>query len=155
MDIREILDPQRHDDQFRYMLLDRMRSDCDYYLGNGRCYGNHLWAGNETDQIAYMKAIWASFPDDAKPEWLSMNDILTLEQRMLVHKAIKEYMARVADPPVLYPFTKVFHALSPEDLDLIEANCAGQTDDKTLFRAITAVIGKDNSLAPQNEEERA
>lgn len=22
--------------KFRYQLLDRMRSDCDYYLGNGR-----------------------------------------------------------------------------------------------------------------------
>ena len=23
------------DEKFRYMLLDRMRTDCEYYLGNG------------------------------------------------------------------------------------------------------------------------
>ena len=57
------------DDRFRYMLLDRMRMDCDYFLGNGQIYGNHLWAGNVTDQIGYMKALWESFPVDGKPEF--------------------------------------------------------------------------------------
>ena len=64
------------DDRFRYMLLDRMRMDCDYFLGNGQIYGNHLWAGN-------MKALWESFPVDGKPEWLTMEQILNYEQEML------------------------------------------------------------------------
>jgi len=71
------------DDRFRYMLLDRMRSDCDYFLGNGQIYGNHLWAGNVADQIGYMKALWESFPADGKPEWLTMEQILNYEKEML------------------------------------------------------------------------
>lgn len=76
-------------DRFRYMLLDRMRGDCDYFLGNGQIYGNHLWAGNVTDQIGYMKALWDSFPENGKPEWLTMEQILDYEERMLVLLAAK------------------------------------------------------------------
>lgn len=70
------------DARFRYMLLSRMQSDCAYYLGNGRLYGPHLWAGNENDQIEYMKILWKSFPEDQKPEWLSFEDILAYERRL-------------------------------------------------------------------------
>lgn len=66
----------------RYMLLDRMRSDCDYWLGFGNRYDPHLWAGNPADQIQYMKWLWESFPDDGKPEWLTMEQIEDLEKRM-------------------------------------------------------------------------
>jgi hypothetical protein len=65
-----------------YQLLDRLRSDCDYYLGNGNRSEKHLWAGNVDAQIKKMKELWNSFPKDAKPEWLSMNDILTYEKKM-------------------------------------------------------------------------
>ena len=77
------------DDRFRYMLLDRMRSDCDYFLGNGQIYGNHLWAGNVTGQIGYMKALWESFPEDGKPEWLTMEQILNYEKEMFALLAAK------------------------------------------------------------------
>ena len=73
---------QEKDESFRYMLLSRMQSDCAYYLGNGRLYGPHLWAGNEKDQIEYMKILWNSFPEDQKPEWLSYEDILAYERRL-------------------------------------------------------------------------
>ena len=73
---------QEKDESFRYMLLSRMQSDCAYYLGNGRLYGPHLWAGNEMDQIEYMKILWNSFPEDQKPEWLSYEDILAYERRL-------------------------------------------------------------------------
>lgn len=70
------------DERFRYQLLDRMRMDCDYYLGNGQIYGNHLWAGTEQEQIEYMKDIWNSFPEDGKPEWLTYEQILEYEEKM-------------------------------------------------------------------------
>ena len=73
---------QEKDESFRYMLLSRMQSDCAYYLGNGRLYGPHLWAGNERDQIKDMKILWNSFPDDKKTEWLSYEDILAYERRL-------------------------------------------------------------------------
>ena len=35
-----------HDDTFRYQLLDRLRMDCDYYLGYGNRNPRYLWAGS-------------------------------------------------------------------------------------------------------------
>lgn len=72
-----------HDETFRYQLLDRMRSDCVYYIWYERsCRGNHLWAGTVKDQISIMKGIWNSFPEDGKPEWLTLEQIETLEAEM-------------------------------------------------------------------------
>ena len=85
----QYIQEQGWDDRFRYMLLDRMRSDGDYFLGNGQIYGNHLWAENVTDQIGYMKALWNSFPEDGKPEWLTMEQILNYEKEMLALLAAK------------------------------------------------------------------
>ena len=68
----------------RYALLDRMRTDCKYYLGNGRRHNKYLWCvGDEQRHIDYMKAIWNSFPQDAKPEWLTMEQILAYERLMI------------------------------------------------------------------------
>lgn len=75
-----------HDKSFRYMLLDRMRSDCEYYLGNGNRCGKHLWAGNEKEQIACMKALWNSFPAGEKPEWLPYEKITEYEKKMVPAK---------------------------------------------------------------------
>ena len=61
------------DDAFRYSLLDRMKGDCEYYLGNGGKYAKYLWAGDEKDQIKCMVSLWNSFEE--KPEWISKKDI--------------------------------------------------------------------------------
>lgn len=71
------------DNRFRYMLLDRMRIECEYFLGYGHRCEKHLWALNATDQIGYMKTLWESFPEDGKPEWLTMEQILDYEKKML------------------------------------------------------------------------
>lgn len=68
--------------QFKYMLLSRMKQDCKYFLGYGNRSEKCLWAENVSEQIKVMKMIHNSFPDDEKPEWLSMNDIETLEKVM-------------------------------------------------------------------------
>lgn len=70
----------KHDAKFRYMLLDRMRMDCEYFLGCGNRFARVLWAGDVDKQIEYMKAIWNSL--DEKPEWLTMEQIVELEKRM-------------------------------------------------------------------------
>lgn len=79
MEFNEIL---KREDTFRYMLLDRMRADCEYYLGFGNRHPKNLWAGDEAKQIAYMKALWNSFDVDGKPEWLSYSEILDYAERM-------------------------------------------------------------------------
>ena len=71
------------DNHFRYMLLSRMRSDCEYFLSYGCRCDKHLWANNVADQIGYMKALWNSFAEDGKPAWLTMEHILDYEKKML------------------------------------------------------------------------
>lgn len=80
MGIEEIL---QRDSKFRYMLLGRMQSDCEYYLGFGNRNQSRLWAGNEEKQIEYMKRIHESFSDGDKPQWLSMNQILDYARQMI------------------------------------------------------------------------
>lgn len=71
----------KREPRFRYMLLDRLRQDCDYYLRIGGS-ANCLWADDEQDQIDAMKALWNSFPDEDKPEWLTMEQIEEYAQKM-------------------------------------------------------------------------
>ena len=59
-----------------------MQTDCNYFLGNGNRLDKFLWAGNVESQIAYMKALYNSFPDDKKPEWISLEDINNYEDAM-------------------------------------------------------------------------
>ncbi len=71
------------DSSFPYRMLDRMRMDCEYYLGNGNRYAGHLWvSGNEKEHIALMKALWKSLPEDGKPEWLPYDKILEYQGKM-------------------------------------------------------------------------
>lgn len=73
----------KHSDEFKYQLLGRMQTDCNYFLGAGNHAEKFLWAGNVPEQIAYMRAIYNSFPDNKKPEWISLADIDEYEKKML------------------------------------------------------------------------
>ena len=72
------------DNKFDYMMLDRLRQDCEYFLGNGNGSERNLWAGNVEDQIAEMRKIYDKLPE--KPEWLSLEDIDKYEKDMLALK---------------------------------------------------------------------
>lgn len=74
-----------------------MQSDCEYYLGNGGRHPKYLWADNEKDQIACMKALWESFGPDEKPEWLSMEQINAYEKAMVPNKDSLENKIREAE----------------------------------------------------------
>lgn len=79
MTLEDIL---RHDNEFKYGLLGRLRSDCEYYLGYGHRCERCLWANSVSDQIHLMKAIWKSFDKSKKPVWLTYKQILEYERRM-------------------------------------------------------------------------
>jgi hypothetical protein len=68
--------------RFNYMMLGRLQSDCEYYLGFGNRHEPHLWAGNVKEQIEKMKELHNSFPEGQKPEWLTYEGILEYEKRM-------------------------------------------------------------------------
>ena len=59
---------------FEYVLLDRLRSDCDYYLGcGGRDAKHSLWAHDEQAQINKMHELYDCL--EVKPEWLTPEQI--------------------------------------------------------------------------------
>ena len=68
---------------FKYQMLGRLISDCDYYLGNGNRNEGQLWACNALDQLEAMKAIYNSFTPEQRPEWFSADDLQNYKQRML------------------------------------------------------------------------
>jgi hypothetical protein len=72
----------KYEPRFRYMMLDRLRQDCDYYLRIKAGSPYILWAGDERAQIENMKAIWNTFPAEDKPEWLTWEDIENFAKRM-------------------------------------------------------------------------
>jgi hypothetical protein len=66
---------------WQYQMLDRLKQDCEYFLGNGNGHEKHLWALSVEEHVAEMKKIWHSFSE--KPEWLSLDEINAYERKML------------------------------------------------------------------------
>lgn len=76
-------DIMQRDSRFRYMLLSRLQSDCEYYLNYGNRHSKCLWAGNEERQIDFMIKLHDSFNADEKPQWLTMDKIKEYEKEMI------------------------------------------------------------------------
>lgn len=81
-EMKRIIETKAPADSFKYQMLDRLRCDCNYFLGNGNRSENHLWSGNVAAHIADMKALYDSFPDGETPEWLTMEQIEEYEKQM-------------------------------------------------------------------------
>lgn len=69
------------DKKFRYMMLDRLRTDCNYYL-DGHQLKKHLWANDETEHVSLMIELYNSFDEEERPEWISMDDIKEYQRKM-------------------------------------------------------------------------
>ncbi len=63
-----------------YQLLDRLRTDCEYFLGAGNRAEKHLWAGSVYAQIVKMRELYDELPQ--KPEWLTEEMIDDYADRM-------------------------------------------------------------------------
>ena len=96
------------------MLLDRLRADCDYFLGAGGRSEKHLWAGNVHAQIKKMRELYDALPE--KPEWLTA-------------EAIDRYAAQMAAP---YQVAAYHH---------FENGFDDKLDYQTLVEAETAAQG--------------
>ena len=68
--------------QHNYMMLDRLRADCDYFLGNGNGFVGHLYYKDVDKHIAEMKKIYNSFSEEEKPEWINLKDIENYQTQM-------------------------------------------------------------------------
>lgn len=69
-----------NDSEFLYQMLDRLKSDCEYFLGNGNGTEKYLWASTVDNQISAMKEIYNKLKE--KPEWLTLEQINTYEIEM-------------------------------------------------------------------------
>lgn len=78
-----VADVVNRDKRFRYILLSRLQSDCEYYLHHGGRHPKGLWAGDEALQIEFMTRLYESFKADEKPEWLTMEQIRHYAVEML------------------------------------------------------------------------
>lgn len=80
--IKITTDAPNNDYKHTYMMLGRLQSDNDYFLGYGNRNEKRLWAGSVDAQITEMKRLWNELPENKKPEWLSYQDILDYETKM-------------------------------------------------------------------------
>ena len=72
------------DNKFNYMMLSRLRQDCEYYLGYGNRNAKHsLWAQDEQKQIDKMRELYDLLP--IKPEWLTKEQIDEYAAKMGAH----------------------------------------------------------------------
>jgi len=81
--IMAVCDVLNHDETFRYQILSRLKMDCEYYLNYGNRAKRNLWATNERDHIDTMLALYESFPETGKPEWLTIEQIKEYENKMI------------------------------------------------------------------------
>lgn len=69
---------------FDYSFLSRLKSDCkyviDHQISNPRW---SLWGITVEKHIEEMRKVYNSFPDDKKPQWITMSDIDSYEKTML------------------------------------------------------------------------
>ena len=83
--IQGLIDREPADSSIKYQFLSRMKIECKYITGS---FGpkhrieDNLWADNVCNQIDNMKALWNSFSDEGKPEWLSMEQIDKYEKQL-------------------------------------------------------------------------
>ena len=113
-----------------YMLLDRLKSDCDYYLGYGNRSDKNLWAGNVEGQISKMRELYNKLPE--KPEWLSAEDIDNYEKMMKEDSFDKDYVGTVKDN------NGTFFSIYKKDGKYVDANNVEVEEDKVkrLFESV-------------------
>ena len=72
-----------------YLILDRLRADCEYFLGAGNRAEKHLWAGSVYAQIVKMRELYDALPQ--KPEWLTKEMIDDYADRMAPQYQVVAY----------------------------------------------------------------
>lgn len=77
-------------DGFEYRLLNRLKSDCEYFLGAGNGAEKYLWAGTVEKHIEKMRELYNKVSE--KIEWLNEQDIDNYEKQM------NEYIEKVNKP---------------------------------------------------------
>lgn len=109
-----------------YQLLDRLRQDCEYYLGNGNRNSKYLWAGSELEQIEKMRELYNKFPDDLKPECITIEDINKYEDKMLSKEEIQ--LNKINAKNDIKKLDKLYR-------DILKTNC----EDKEVIKMLEKI----------------
>ena len=78
--MKKIIEEQGN--KYKYQILDRMRQDCEYYLNAGGKHNKYLWSGSVKEHIEDMTALYKSFREEDRPEWLTLEQIKEYGERM-------------------------------------------------------------------------
>lgn len=135
--IEESFDPE-----YNYQLLDRLKSDCEYFLGNGNRAEKNLWAGNVKDQIAKMKEIYNTLEE--KPEWLTIEDIEAYEAKMNLTESTDKNISDEEIETALNTYLEKTNGLFTDDsiYDVVGVLCSESDIDKMPKELIDRVIAK-------------
>lgn len=79
--LNETYSEEENPQRFEYMMLSRLQQDCEYFLGWGKGSVRNLYHDNVAEHIEHMKKLWNELK--IKPEWLSYEDILDYEDKMM------------------------------------------------------------------------
>lgn len=127
------------DKKYNYMLLSRLKSDCDYFLGHGLRNEKHLWAGSVDRQIAKMRELYNSFADDEKPEWLTAEQIDEYERKMKSDEDNgKEY--HLENPTVIEDVNKLHESFIYTNSEEGDSNLRLDVTDKLVGASHGEVI---------------
>ena len=84
------------DEKFYYQFLDRLRSDCKFFLGHGNRQDKFLWARSVPEHIQLMREILAILPE--WPGWMDPAKINEFERLMTSEPGAEpEQAAKVED----------------------------------------------------------
>jgi hypothetical protein len=75
----------KNNKKFEYMMLSRLRSDCDTHLAVENRYARRIPENEKLGVINSMKDLWNGFGDSEKPEWLTWEQILEYEKKICGH----------------------------------------------------------------------
>lgn len=127
------------DKKYNYMLLSRLKSDCDYFLGHGLRNEKHLWAGSVDRQIAKMRELYNSLADDEKPEWLTIDQIDEYERKMKSDEDNdKEY--HIENPTVIEDVNKLHESFIYTNSEEGDSNLRLDVTDKLVGASHGEVI---------------
>lgn len=82
----------RHAREYDYMMLSRLQSDCDYFLGYGNGYEGHLYYKEVNRHCDEMKKLHDSFSENDEPEWLTIEQIEKYRADMIEVRRAHEKM---------------------------------------------------------------
>lgn len=99
-ELKDIDNLNERDYTFEYRLLERLRSDCEYFLGEGMRAEKHLWAGNVTAQIDKMWELYNEVTE--KPEWFTKEQIESYQERMMPPPPAIDYTEGILVPAENY-----------------------------------------------------